>query len=86
MILSMARASRESLAAMRWPNYLANAGFALFASALFFRWLPDLHSGMRAYSRRLIQDLALRSEWSRASGGAPDPADQGGEAGQGGAH
>lgn len=44
-------------AAMRWPNYLANAGFGLIASALFFRWLPDLHSGMRAYSRRLIQEL-----------------------------
>lgn len=44
-------------AAMPWPNYLANAGFGLIASGLFLRWLPDLHSGMRAYRRQLIQEL-----------------------------
>ncbi|HWA08461.1 MAG TPA: glycosyltransferase family 2 protein [Opitutaceae bacterium] len=44
-------------AAMPWMNYLANIGFGLVASAMFFRWLPDLHSGMRAYRRSLIQQL-----------------------------
>jgi len=44
-------------AAMPWPNYLANAGFGLIASGLFWRWLPDLHSGMRAYRRSVIQEL-----------------------------
>jgi len=43
--------------AMPWMNYLANAGFGLVASVMFFRWLPDLHSGMRAYRRGLIQGL-----------------------------
>jgi glycosyltransferase involved in cell wall biosynthesis len=44
-------------AAMPWGNYLANLGFALLGSALFLRWLPDLHSGMRAYRRSLILGL-----------------------------
>ena len=44
-------------AAMPWMNYLANIGFGLVASVMFFRWLPDLHSGMRAYRRSLIQQL-----------------------------
>lgn len=45
--------------AMPWINYFANLGFALMASAMFFRWLPDLHSGMRAYRRSLIQELKV---------------------------
>lgn len=44
-------------AAMPLINYLANIGFGLAASVMFFRWLPDLHSGMRAYRRSLIQSL-----------------------------
>lgn len=44
-------------AAMPWVNYLANVGFGLVASVMFFRWLPDLHSGMRAYRRDLIHRL-----------------------------
>ena len=44
-------------AAMPWINYLANLGFGLAGSILFLRWLPDLHSGMRAYRRTLIQEL-----------------------------
>jgi glycosyltransferase involved in cell wall biosynthesis len=44
-------------AAMPWLNYLANFGFALFASALFFRRVTDLHSGMRAYRKELIDGL-----------------------------
>jgi glycosyltransferase involved in cell wall biosynthesis len=44
-------------AAMPWINYLANAGFALMASVLFFRWLTDLHSGMRAYRKSMIDEM-----------------------------
>jgi glycosyltransferase involved in cell wall biosynthesis len=43
--------------AMPWINYLANLGFGLLASVLFGRWLKDLHSGMRAYRRTLIEEL-----------------------------
>jgi len=42
---------------MPWINYLANAGFALIASVLFGRFLTDLHSGMRAYRRGMIEAL-----------------------------
>ena len=48
---------KEKPAAMPLINYLANIGFGLVASVMFFRWLPDLHSGMRAYRRTLIKDL-----------------------------
>ena len=41
--------------AMPWLNYLANAGFATIASVLFLRRLSDLHSGMRAYRKSLIE-------------------------------
>ncbi|MFI5021453.1 MAG: glycosyltransferase [Alphaproteobacteria bacterium] len=44
-------------AAMPWLNFLANRGFALIASVLFLRRLDDLHSGMRAYRRELIEGL-----------------------------
>jgi glycosyltransferase involved in cell wall biosynthesis len=43
--------------AMPWLNYLANWGFALMASVLFFRRVTDLHSGMRAYRKSLIEEL-----------------------------
>src|SRR5262249_50080412 len=43
--------------AMPWLNYAANWGFALFASLLFGRRVTDLHSGMRAYSKALIDGL-----------------------------
>ena len=46
--------------AMPWLNYLANWGFALFASMLFFRRVTDLHSGMRAYRKDLIDQLSYR--------------------------
>ncbi len=42
---------------MPWANYLANAGFALIASVLFGRRLTDLHSGMRAYRKTMIDEL-----------------------------
>jgi glycosyltransferase involved in cell wall biosynthesis len=48
---------RRKPAAMPWLNYLANVGFALLASALFLRRVTDLHSGMRAYRKDLIDRL-----------------------------
>ncbi len=45
--------------AMPWINYLANAGFALMASAFFFKWITDLHSGMRAYRKSLIDGMTF---------------------------
>ncbi|MBY0371686.1 glycosyltransferase family 2 protein [bacterium] len=38
-------------------NYLANYAFGIFASTLFFRRITDLHSGMRAYRRSVIEEL-----------------------------
>jgi glycosyltransferase involved in cell wall biosynthesis len=48
---------RSKPAAMPWLNYLANFGFALAASLLFCRRVTDLHSGMRAYRKELIDAL-----------------------------
>ena len=42
---------------MPWINYLANRGFAMLASLLFLRRITDLHSGMRAYKKSLIESL-----------------------------
>ncbi|HVB79052.1 MAG TPA: glycosyltransferase family 2 protein [Candidatus Binataceae bacterium] len=44
-------------AAMPWVNYFANWGFALLASLLFLHRVRDLHSGMRAYRRSLLDRL-----------------------------
>jgi len=44
--------------AMPWLNYIANAGFAMLASVLFLRRLSDLHSGMRAYRKSLIEEMS----------------------------
>lgn len=44
--------------AMPWINYLANWGFALIASILFNRRVTDLHSGMRAYRKGVIEKIA----------------------------
>jgi glycosyltransferase involved in cell wall biosynthesis len=44
-------------AAMPWINYLANWGFALIASVLFGQRITDLHSGMRAYRRSMIDRM-----------------------------
>ena len=48
---------RRKPEAMPWLNYLANYGFALIASLLFRNRLTDLHSGMRAYRKALIDEL-----------------------------
>jgi len=48
--------------AMPWINYLANAGFALIASILFGKWITDLHSGMRAYRKTLIDGIKVDAQ------------------------
>jgi len=48
--------------AVPWITYLANVGFAMFASLLFFRWLTDLHSGMRAYRKSMIDELKYEAK------------------------
>ncbi len=45
--------------AMPWINYLANAGFAAIASVMFGTWVDDLHSGMRAYRREMLDQLSF---------------------------
>jgi glycosyltransferase involved in cell wall biosynthesis len=47
--------------AMPWINYFANMAFGLLASLLFFRWVTDLHSGMRAYRKTMIDELTYRA-------------------------
>ncbi len=49
-------------AAMPWINYLANRGFAGMASILFGRRISDLHSGMRAYRKSMIEALRYRAD------------------------
>ncbi|MDR3404297.1 MAG: glycosyltransferase family 2 protein [Chthoniobacter sp.] len=43
--------------AMPWVNYLGNRFFAIAASILFLRKVTDLHSGMRAYRKSMIDEL-----------------------------
>ncbi|WP_419419395.1 glycosyltransferase [Legionella sp. D16C41] len=43
--------------AMPWLNYLGNLTFAWFASLLFFQRFTDLHSGMRAYRKTMLDNL-----------------------------
>lgn len=42
---------------MPWINYLANWGFAVFASAIFLKKITDLHSGMRAYRKSMLDSI-----------------------------
>lgn len=46
-------------ASMPWPNYLANWLFALTGRILVGVKSTDLHSGMRAYSRQLIERVKV---------------------------
>jgi glycosyltransferase involved in cell wall biosynthesis len=48
--------------AMPWINYLGNYLFALAASILFRRRVTDLHSGMRAYRKSMIDALAFEAK------------------------
>ena len=48
--------------AMPWVNYLGNRLFATLASVLFQRRLTDLHSGMRAYRKSMIDALDFEAK------------------------
>lgn len=47
---------------MPYINYFANYGFALIASLLFFVRIKDLHSGMRAYRKSILNKLPYKVE------------------------
>lgn len=47
-------------AAMPWFNYFANRFFAIVASLLFFRLFTDLHSGMRAYKKSMLENISYQ--------------------------
>ncbi|WP_440634199.1 glycosyltransferase [Candidatus Pelagibacter sp. HIMB1746] len=42
---------------MRLINYIGNKIFSIFASILFLRKIPDLHSGMRAYNKETLNNI-----------------------------
>ena len=44
---------------MPWINYLGNMSVSMIASVVNFRFIPDLHSGMRAYSKKLIDNVTF---------------------------
>lgn len=48
--------------AMPWLNYLANVFFAKVASLLFSCRVTDLHSGMRAYRKRMFNELSFTAD------------------------
>lgn len=48
--------------AMPWLNYIANVFFAWVATVLFMRKFTDLHSGMRAYRKSMIDALHFQAE------------------------
>jgi len=48
-------------AAMPWANYFGNWVFALLASLLFGRRITDLHSGMRAYRKSMLESLKFEA-------------------------
>ncbi len=51
-------------ASMPWINFLANWGFAWLASLLFLRRITDLHSGMRAYRKKMIDETTFNAKGS----------------------
>jgi hypothetical protein len=54
--------TRAKPAAMPWPNYLANRGFAALAHALHGVPTVDVHSGMRAYRTSVIRAFDFDGE------------------------
>lgn len=50
--------------AMPWLNYFGNVLFAFIASLLFFKRLTDLHSGMRAYRKSMLEALQFETKGS----------------------
>ena len=57
-IVGASRIDRGHPESMPWPNYVANVAFNLLASVLFGRRIHDIHTGMRAYRRRLLHAIA----------------------------
>ncbi len=47
---------------MPWLNYLGNVLFACIASLLFLRHFTDLHSGMRAYRKSMLDQLSYQAK------------------------
>ena len=47
---------------MPWSNYIANRLFAIIASVLFLRKVTDLHSGMRAYRKTMLDALDFEAK------------------------
>lgn len=47
---------------MPWLNYIGNVIFACFASLLFFKRFSDLHSGMRAYRKTMLDALKFEAK------------------------
>jgi glycosyltransferase involved in cell wall biosynthesis len=56
------RLARGRPATMPGANYLANRLFNLVASVLFLRPIRDVHTGMRAYRRELLHQIAWAAE------------------------
>lgn len=56
-LVGTSRLSRGKPAHMPLANYLANKMFNIIASVVFFRRIRDVHSGMRAYRRSLLQSI-----------------------------
>lgn len=59
-IVDGSRLAAGKPAAMPWLNYLANWSFAALASLVFMRRFHDLHSGMRAYRRSIIDTMGYQ--------------------------
>ncbi len=53
---------RGKPAAMPWSNYMANVLFNLVASIVFLRPIRDVHTGMRAYRREVLQNVTWHPE------------------------
>lgn len=47
---------------MPWLNYVANVFFACIASLLFLHRFTDLHSGMRAYRKSMLDQLTFQAK------------------------
>ena len=42
---------------MKLINYIGNKVFSIFASIMFLKKIPDLHSGMRAYNKETLKTI-----------------------------
>lgn len=53
---------RQKPEAMPWMNYLGNIFFAGLASLLFLKRFTDLHSGMRAYRKTMLDNIKFEAK------------------------